>query len=278
MFDYLDVKGNIRVGKIIGHVILVLVAVIILFGSWGTVGAQERGVKVRLGLVLGVVNPGLYFKFPIIDKVVKMDVKTQSLVTTKEAPLSAASNDLQDTKLAVVVNYHINPASAQDIYVQYGSTDTYYSTIIDPLIISTIKATAAQYTAADQIQKRAELSAAAFTALQKAFDGKGVAIEKADITDISFSAAFTQAIEAKVTAVQDAEAAQNKLAQVQAEAQQTVAKATADAEAIKIQAQAINSQGGADYVELQRIQAWDGHACTSYCGLSASTGLLVSGK
>lgn len=278
MFDYLDVKGNIRVGKIIGHVILVLVAVIILFGSWGTVGAQERGVKVRLGVVRGVLNPGLYFKFPIIDKVVKMDVKTQSLVTTKEAPLSAASNDLQDTKLAVVVNYHINPASAQDIYVQYGSTDTYYSTIIDPLIISTIKATAAQYTAADQIQKRAEMSAAAFTALQKAFDGKGVAIEKADITDISFSAAFTQAIEAKVTAVQDAEAAQNKLAQVQAEAQQTVAKATADAEAIKIQAQAINSQGGADYVELQRIQAWDGHACTSYCGLSASTGLLVSGK
>ena len=36
------------------------------------------------------------------------------------------------------------------------------------------------------------------------------------------------------------------------------AKAQADAEAIKIQAQAINSQGGADYVALQAIGKWNG--------------------
>ena len=100
----------------------------------------------------------------------------------------------------------------------------------------------------------------------------------AGITNVAFSDSFTQAIEAKVTATQNAEAAQNKLAQVQAEAQQTVAKAQADAEAIKIQAQAINSQGGADYVELQKVQKWNGAGCTSYCGLSTSNGLLVTAK
>jgi regulator of protease activity HflC (stomatin/prohibitin superfamily) len=256
---YVDGEGQPKIGKMVGHALLALLALVLFWGSFGVVGAQERGVKVRLGVVKGVVVPGLYFKLPIMDSVVKMDVKTQSMIATKDAPLSAASNDLQDTKLAVVVNYHINPATAQDIYQQYGGADTYYTTIVDPLIVATVKAIASQYTAADQIQKRQEMSAATLSALQSAFEGKNVVVEKADITDISFSDSFTSAIEAKVTAVQNAEAAKNKLAQVQYEAQQTVAKATADAEAIRIQAQAINSQGGADYVALQAIKQWDGH-------------------
>lgn len=276
MFNYTDNEGDLNILKMVGHGIIALVLLILVLGSFGVVGAQERGVRVRLGVVKGVVNPGLYFKLPLVDKVVKMDVKTQSMITTKDSPLSAASNDLQDTKLAVVVNYHINSSMVSDIYVQYGGTDTYYTKIIDPLIVATLKAVASQYTAANQIQKRAEMSAEALSALQKAFDGKGVSIEKADITDISFSPSFTQAIEAKVTAVQNAEAAQNKLAQVKAEAAQTVATAQAQAEAIRIQAQAINSQGGADYVALQKVQKWNGVGCTSYCGLD--TMFITPGK
>lgn len=268
MFNYIK-EGKLNIAKMVRHGIYLLIILVLLFGSFGTISAGERGVKTRLGAVVGIVQPGLYFKLPIIEGITKMDVRTQSMIATKDQPLSAASNDLQDTKLAVVVNYHIAPTLVTDIYQQYGSADTYYQNVVDPLIVATIKATASQYTAADQIQKRAEMSAAALAALQTAFDGKNVVIEKADITDVSFSDSFTTAIEAKVTAVQNAEAAKNKLAQVQAEAQQTIAKAQADAEAIKIQAQAINSQGGADYVALQKIKTWDGHACTSYCGLDA---------
>ncbi len=264
--------------KIVGHGIIAVVALMLIFGSFGTVSAGERGVKTRLGAVVGIVPQGLYFKTPFIERVVKMDVRTQSFTASKETPLSAASNDLQDTRLAVVVNYHIDPSQVADIYQQYGSADKYYTQIVDPLIVSTIKAIASQYTAGDQIQKRAEMSAKAQAALQVAFEGKNVAIEKTDITDIAFSEAFTQAIENKVTAVQNAEAAKNKLEQVKAEAEQTVAKAQAEAEAIKIQAQAINSQGGADYVELQKVQKWNGVGCSSYCGLSTSNGLLVTAK
>lgn len=267
------------VSKLVKWGLLGLLALFIVFSSFGIVGPQERGVRVRLGNVQGVVNPGPYLKLPWpLEKVVKMDVKTQSLIATKEQPLSAASNDLQDTKLAVVVNYHINPALAADIYRQYGSADTYYSTVVDPLIVATVKAIASQYTAADQIQKRQEMSTRAFEALQVSFEGKNVAIEKADFTDISFSESFTQAIEAKVTAVQNAEAAKNKLEQVKAEAQQKIETAKADAEAIRIQAQAITQQGGAEYVRLKTIEKWSGQGCTSYCGLEASTGLLINSR
>lgn len=267
--DWTDAEGTPKVGKMVRYFLTTMAVLIVLFGSFGTVGAGERGVKTRLGAVVGVVQSGLYFKFPLIEKVTIMDVHTQSMIATKDAPLSAASNDLQDTKLAVVVNYHIEPGTVANIYQQYGDADTYYTTIVDPLIIATVKATASQYTAADQIQKRLGMSAKALAALQAAFEGKNVVIEKADITNIAFSDSFTQSIEAKVTAVQNAEAAKNKLEQIKFEAQQTVETAKAQAEAIKIQAQAINSQGGADYVALQKIKAWDGHSCVSYCGLDA---------
>ncbi len=276
MFNYVDADGEPRFGKIIGHVLLAIVLLVLLFGSFGTVGAGERGVKTRLGAVVGIVQPGLYFKLPLINKVTTMDVRTQSMIATKDAPLSAASNDLQDTKLAVVVNYHIEPTTVADIYQQYGTADTYYHTVVDPLIVATIKAVASQYTAAEQIQKRQEMSARSLAALQAAFEGKNVAIEKADITDVAFSQAFTEAIESKVTAVQLADAAENKKRQTQAEADQKVITAKADAESIRIQAQAINSQGGADYVALQKIQKWDGAGCTSYCGID--TMFITPGK
>lgn len=262
-----------------GGIVGTLMAIILVLGSFGTISPQERGVKTQLGAIVdGVIQPGLYFKLPLIQHVTVMDVRTQSLVATKEEPMSAASYDLQDTKLAVVVNYHIDPSTVVNIFQQYGTADVYYSKVVEPLIVGTVKATASQYTAAEQIQKRLEMSAKALTALNTAFEGKNVIIEKADITDVAFSPSFTQAIEAKVTAVQNAEAAKNKLEQIKFEAQQTIETAKANAEAIRIQAQAINSQGGKDYVDLQRIKAWDGHGCTSYCGLESSTGLLINTK
>lgn len=274
MFNYVQ-GGELRVGKVIGHALLFILAVIILFGSFGTIGAGERGVKTRFGEYKGTIEPGLYVKVPLMDKVTTMDVRTQSLTATKDQPLSAASNDLQDTRLAVVVNYHINPTSVGNIYQQYGSAETYYHNVVEPLIVATVKATASQYTAAEQIQKRLEMSSKALEALQIAFEGKNVAIEKADITDVSFSESFTQSIEAKVTAVQNAETAKNKLEQIKYEAQQTIETAKAQAEAIRISAQAINSQGGEDYVKLKAIEKWNGVGCSTYCGLDTSNGLLI---
>ena len=82
----------------------------------------------------------------------------------------------------------------------------------------------------------------------------GVQTDSLNIIDFNFSKQFNEAIEAKVTAEQNALAAKNKLQQVQYEAQQTVASAKAQAEAIQIQTQAIQNGGGQSYVELQAIK------------------------
>jgi len=271
MFNYIFTDKNgeehFRGAKLALHIGIVFIVLIIIFGSFGIVSAGFRGVKTRLGAVVGVVEPGLYFKLPIIEGVHSMEVKTRTINydkngkegdTTDSSQLAGASKDLQDVSIGVVVNYHITPTKVDAIYSQYSSVTNYENNVIEPIIREVVKSTSAQYTAEELVTKRAEFSDKVNTTLIQRFAEKDAIMERFNVTNFEFSKSFTQAIEAKVTAVQNAEAQKNKLEQIKYEAQQTIETAKAQAQAIQIQAQAINSQGGADYVALQAIAKWNG--------------------
>lgn len=273
--DYYGEKKEVTVPnfpKIIAHVVGLIVVLTFVFGSFGTVATGEIGVKTTLGKVSGTVNPGLYFKLPLIQAVDKMDVQTQK----EQTSASAASKDLQTVNAQVAINYNLDQNKVADLYSRIGTG--YKGRVIDPAIQEVVKAATANYTAEELITKRPEVTDKIQTSLSERLAASDIIVSSVSITNFDFSGSFNAAIEAKVTAEQNALAAKNKLDQVKYEAEQKVTTAAADAKAIQIQAQAINSQGGADYVELQRIKAWDGHACTSYCGVSASTGLLINTK
>jgi len=259
MFNYMDIDtGQPRVGKIAATVVLIILVLAFIFGSFGTIGAGERGVKTRFSAVVGRVDQGLYFKLPIIEAVHHMNVQTKTVKYELEDPLFSASRDLQDVKISVLLNYRLDPNQVETIYQQYGTVEQYEERIVRPAVRDTVKAVAAKFTAEELVTKRAEFTDEVVKVLNQRLADKYVTTERVNVTNFEFSRSFTQAIEAKVTAVQNAEAAKNKLEQVKFEAQQTVETAKAQAEAIKIQAQAINSQGGADYVNLKAIEKWNG--------------------
>ncbi len=265
-------EGSFRGGKLTLHIIIALILLILFFGCFGTVAAGERGVKTRLNAVVGTVQPGLYFKFPIIEAVHKMNVKVLTINYDKggdygdekqtDTNLFGASKDLQDVTIGVVVNYHINPLKVEQIYTQYNSVENYQSNVIEPVIRELVKSTSAQYTAEELVTKRAEFSDKVNVALATQITNKDSVLERFSVTNFEFSKAFSAAIEAKVTAVQNAEAAKNKLEQVKFEAEQRIAQAQGEAEAIRIQAQAITSQGGDNYVQLKAIEKWSGNLPT----------------
>lgn len=256
-----------KIAKIIGSAIIGIIVLIAIFGSIGTISAGERGIKTRFGAIKGTIPQGLYFKLPFIEKVHKMDVKTRTINYDKNgaegdardtSQLFGASKDLQDVAIGVVVNYHINPLKVESIFAQYSSVNNYQTNVIEPVIREVVKSTSAKYTAEELVTKRAEFSDRVNTLLTEQFTSKDAILERFSVTNFEFSKAFSQAIEAKVTATQNAEAAKNKLEQIKFEAQQTIEKAKAEAEAIRIQAQAINSQGGADFVALKAVEKWNG--------------------
>ncbi len=266
--SYINEYGDLKVGKIIGQVILALVALMVIFGSFGTISAGEVGVKTNLGKVVGTVQPGLYFKVPFMEHVTPMSVKTQTINYDKsgdtgdtkntDTNLFGASKDLQDVTIGVVVNYHVDATKVVDIFSQYSSVENYQANVIEPVIREIVKSTSAQYTAEELVTKRAEFSDKVNAALATQFLNKSAVLERFSVTNFSFSGAFSKAIEAKVTAVQNAEAEKNKLVQIQYEAQQTIETAKATAEAQRISSAALAAQGGADYVQLKAIEKWNG--------------------
>lgn len=243
-------------------------ALILIFSSFGTVGAGERGVKTRFGAVVGTVPQGLYTKTPFLDKVHKMDVKTRTINYDKNgkegdasdtSQLYGASKDLQDVKIGVVVTYHIDPEKVTDIYSQYSSVGNYETNVIEPIIRQIVKATSAEFTAEELVTKRAEYSEKVTVLLTEQMLAKYAIIQNFSVTNFEFSAEFSKAIEAKVTATQNAEAAKNKLEQVKYEKEQAIVTAQGVAEAQRIQSQSLAAQGGSDFVQLKAIEKWDGH-------------------
>lgn len=249
---------EINTTKIIKYLIISIIAVVLLFGSFGTVGAGERGVRTQLGRVLGIVDQGLYLKIPFIQKVHKISVRTQSVSYEKENPLTAASKDLQDVQVANVVTYHVDPTKVIDLFVQYENLAIHEDKVVKPMIRDTVKSVASQYTAEELVTKRSEFSQISLSKLNDKLAGSFVIVEQSNITNLQFSPSFSQAIEAKVTAVQNAEAQKNKLEQIKYEAEQTIVTAKATAEAQRISSQALAAQGGADYVNLKAIEKWNG--------------------
>lgn len=250
--------GEPRIAKIVGHVVIGLIVVIFLLGSFGTIDAGERGVRTRFGAVKGVVEQGLYFKLPFIEKMHKMNVQTKTVKYELEDPLFSASKDLQDVKIAVVLNYRLDPTKVEVIYQQYGTVLQYEERIIRPAVRDTVKAVASQFTAEELVTKRAEFTDKVVVVINERLATQFVTTERVNITNFEFSKSFTEAIETKVTAVQNAEAAKNKLEQIKFEAQQTIETAKATAEAQRIQAQSLAAQGGSDYVQLKALEKWDG--------------------
>lgn len=196
-------------GKLIGAGVTFLVVLILLFASIGTVPAGFVGVKTKFSAVVGTVQPGLYFQIPFIESVTAMDTQTQK----EEVTASAASNDLQDVSTTVAINFHVNPSDAGTIYANIGPD--YQARVIDPAIQESIKSVTANYTAEQLVTSREEVREKILSLLTTKLTAYGVNTDSLNITNFSFSKTFNDAIEAKVTAEQNALAAKNKLAQIQ---------------------------------------------------------------
>ncbi|MBI2652601.1 prohibitin family protein, partial [Candidatus Woesearchaeota archaeon] len=76
------------------------------------------------------------------------------------------------------------------------------------------------------------------------------------ITNFDFSAEFNKAIEAKVTAEQNALKEQNNLKVVEFQAQQKITQAKGEAEAIRIVNEELSKS--LRYIDYLTIQRWDG--------------------
>lgn len=228
-----------------------LVIIIILLNTVGTVQAGYRGVVLRFGAVQErILDEGLYFKIPFIESVKKVSVKIQKITSSADA----ASKDLQTVEASIALNYRILPEKTSYIYQNVAKN--YEEELIAPAIQEAVKAATAKYNAEQLITSRQEVRNAMRKNIEDKMSTHGIEIVEFNIENFNFSESFDVAVEAKVTAEQDALASKNKLEQIKFEAQQKIETARGSAEAIRIEAEALNNNP--QVLELRAIEKWDG--------------------
>jgi prohibitin 2 len=233
-----------RVGM--GIVAVGVLLVLLLMNPFVKIDAGERGVLLNFGAVQGdVLGEGLHLRIPIMQKIVKMDVKIQKSETRAEA----ASKDLQDIKSVIALNYHIIPDKANWVYQNIGVA--FKERVIDPTVQEAVKAVTAKYTAVQLIGEREAVSTAIKDALSQKLADYNLYVDGFSVIDFSFSKKFTDAIEAKQEAEQLALKAQRDLDRIKIEAEQKVAQAKAEAESLRLQKQQIT----VELIELRKIEA-----------------------
>jgi len=238
---------------VVGCVAFVGLLLFIILNPFVIIQAGERGIVMNWGAVSDVVyDEGLHFRMPVVQSVKVMNVQIQK----ESVKAGAASRDLQEVQTALAVNFHLDPMAVNKLYQTVG-TD-FQRRIIDPAVQEAVKAATAKYTAEEVITKRQLVREDIKSLLTVRLAKDGIILDEISITDFNFSSSFNQAIEAKVTAEQNALRAKNDLQKVKMEAEQRVAQAKAEAEAIRIQAESISAQGGAEYVQLKAIEKWNG--------------------
>lgn len=263
--DYADVEINgAKIAKFFFLGLFVVIGLIVLFGSFYVISAGERGVILTWGEVRPVaVEEGLHIKWPIAQEVIKVDIKTQKY----EYESSAASKDLQTVTAKIATNYRLEGESVPNLYQTVGLD--YANRLIVPAEQEAVKSITAKYTAEELITKRENVRSEIKSLLHDKLIDRGIVIEEISIVNFDFSSSFNAAIEAKVTAEQQALQQKNILEQVKYEAEQRVTKAEAEATAIRIQAEAVTQQGGKDYVQLKAIEKWNGDVPNIVLGTGA---------
>lgn len=249
-------ESNVGIWSVVIIVGLFLFGILfVLFKPFEIVDSGHRGVITRFGTVQDrVLGEGFHWFNSFSEDIHEIDVRTQK--TDFEG--TAGSQDLQVVKFRVAVNYHLDPNLVNKTYQQVGDEDAVASRITLPAVQESVKAATARFTAEQLLTQRDKLKEAIDVTLEERLKANNIILDGVSITDIDFSDEFNKAIESKVTAEQRAKEEVNKLEQVKAQAQQKIETAKAEAETIRIQAEAVNKQGGPDYVRLQAIQRWDG--------------------
>lgn len=251
-----------------------LILLIVFFGSWYTVDETERGVLLRNGALVGVVDPGLSFKTPFIETV-KL-ISTQSQVSAYEN-LQAYSKDQQSAQLKVSVSWHVAPSDVAKVYTQFKDIEGIRDRLISRQVPTQVENVFGQFNAVAAVQNRVQLVNDISAAIKTAITGP-VMIDSVQVENIDFSDAYEKAIEARMAAevqvktreqqlateqvqaqirVTQAQAeADAQLAQAKADAQATELRGRAEAEAIKARAQALASNQ--NLVELTKAERWNG--------------------
>ena len=230
---------------------LIFLLIFIIFTPFSIVNAGERGVLMQFGKVQeSVLGEGIHAIIPLINTVKKLSVRVQK----QEISTEASSKDLQDVFTDVALNWHIIPEEANAIFQQIGDENEVVKRIINPAIEEVLKAVMAKYTAEEIITKRGEVKAGVDNSLTTRLAGYHIRVDDISLVHVHFSERFSEAVETKQIAEQQAKRAGFIALKALKEAEAKVNLAKGEAEALMLLRETLTPE----ILHKQAIDKWDG--------------------
>ncbi len=157
--------------------VVVMIGLIVLFGSWFTVEQQEVAVLQRLGKFLRLARAGLNFKVPLIDQVVdNVNLRVQQLTVKVETK----TRDNVFVHVTVAVQFSVFPDKVYQAY--YSLTDA--TPQITAFVFDVVRAHVPSLDLDDVFLKKDEVAQAVKGSLGTQMSEYGYDILTALVTDI----------------------------------------------------------------------------------------------
>ena len=292
-------KTTQLLGLIIVVGIILPVSALAIFTSYTTVEPGFTGVKITMGKpdLNTAYTPGFYFVAPFgLGQMI--NVETRENVYRSDTV--AASYDLQDITVEVMVNYKPIPNQVPTLYNDLG-TD-YIARIVDPAVQETMKQITAQYTAPKLIQERPQVKQEVVDSIRDRLSEQPLIITQISVTNLDFTPEYKAAIEAKETAKQLADKSENEIrfnqnealkaeataegaklvaiqhaegvkakAILEAEGKKLAIEMVAEAEANAFRMIALELQNHPELLQLEYFKSWNGILPQTYLGGSGDS-------
>lgn len=217
-------------------IVAFLILLLGLFSSFYQIDQGERGVVLRNGELVGIAEPGLGFKVPMIDDVKHISIRDFVV----KMPLEAYSYDQQPANMNVSITYRVPPDMVERLYNEYGTHEALHARTIERRVPDAVKNILGKYTAARAIQEREKLGLDIRENVTRFMEDAPLRIVGVQVEEVAFSEAYERSIEDRMKAQVQIETTrqQKQTAEIQAEIQVVQAKAAADAQREQYQAEA----------------------------------------
>ena len=164
----------------------------------------------------------------------------------------AISEETQPVYAVVTLNYRVSDQAVQELFTDVGST--FFDKVVAPRVFQVFKNETVKFKSVSVAPNREQIRGAVQTELDRQLSGFSIDVVDFLINDLDFPQEFTEAIERKQVATQDALAAQQKVAQSKAEAQQEIERARGQAQAQRLRANSLTDRN-LQFEALQILKA-----------------------
>jgi regulator of protease activity HflC (stomatin/prohibitin superfamily) len=152
----------------------------------------------------------------------------------------AVSSETQPVYAVVTVNYQVSPNAIQQLFTQVGAE--FFDKVVAPRVFQVFKNETVKFRSVEVAPNREVIRREVQLELDRQLETFSIDVVDFLINDLEFPREFTEAIERKQVATQDALAAEQRVAQSKAEAQQEIERARGQAQAQRLRANSLTDR------------------------------------